>query len=246
LVDGGDRVQSSLPITLTRGAYPWNTFAGATDCMDVASWGRSFIVPAGPSTSKNLTGVVNTRLDPFEYAAAFVMAAVDNTVVTLPNSSTVTLNMGQSTNFVVDMGQTISASQNVQVNLVTGDVNDKIEMRWFTILPTEDSTYMCIYVCVSQEESNCSLVMIDPIALGINDCILESCSSTRLTKFGALALVSFLCYSCHGSTFCGCCCYNYLLATMFQQCGRNTFHRLVMAGSSRASTCTIRTASPSK
>jgi hypothetical protein len=142
LIDAGDRIQSSNPITIVRGAYPWNTFAGSTDLADIRSWGRNFEIPVGPNTSKNLTGVVHTNLDPFEYAGAFIMAAYDNTTVRLPNGASIVLNMGQSVNVAVNMSQTLSANKDVQVHLVTGDVGAKIEMRWFTVLPTEDCTFV--------------------------------------------------------------------------------------------------------
>ncbi len=51
--DGGDRIQASFPIAVTRGAYPKNPgslMAGAVEVFDTNVWGTSFEAPMGRDT----------------------------------------------------------------------------------------------------------------------------------------------------------------------------------------------------
>lgn len=58
--DGGDRVSVTLPIAITRGAYPegaGSLMAGAVEVFDVSSWGTTHISPVGDKLGET---------DPFE------------------------------------------------------------------------------------------------------------------------------------------------------------------------------------
>jgi hypothetical protein len=133
-MDGGDRIQATMPVAVTRGAYPANPgslMAGAVEVFDTLSgWGKSFIAPTGVDA--------DIASNAFEYTALYVMASENDTTLTLKNGSTVKLNMGESVALVdVKIGDTVLSDKLVQVTLVTGDKNSNYEMRWYTLLPTE-------------------------------------------------------------------------------------------------------------
>ena len=68
LFDGADRIQSSLPIAVTRFAFPrfpGSLAAGAVEVFDTNSWGDSFIAPVGEETA-NYSGT-----NPFEYSVFY-------------------------------------------------------------------------------------------------------------------------------------------------------------------------------
>jgi hypothetical protein len=135
--DGGDRMQVSFPITVTRGAYPTvpgSLMAGSTDIIEVENWGKSFEAPTGEN--------LGLAFPMFEYAGLFFMAANDNTTVTLPNKTKVVLNRGDSESVLVNQGDTITASDIIQVHLITGDRMSFYEMRWYSLLPNEACKFL--------------------------------------------------------------------------------------------------------
>ena len=131
--DGSDRLQASYPVTLTRGMYPeapGSLLAGAVEIHDQSKWGTSYTTPVGTNTP--------SETDAFEYTRLFVMSATDGNTVTLPDGQTATLDIGESLSVSVLEGDVITASDPVQVDLVTGDVDSYFELRWFSLLPTEE------------------------------------------------------------------------------------------------------------
>jgi hypothetical protein len=140
--DGGDRLQTSFPVTVTRGAYPTepgSLMAGAVDVVDLDSWGTQFEAPTGQD--------IGTSANVFEFCGLFFMAANDGTVVTLPNKKNITLNQGESSSVRVNQGDTISSTAIVQVHLITGDILSFYEMRWYSLLPSP--------TCKSAIETRC-------------------------------------------------------------------------------------------
>lgn len=132
LYDGGDRMQTSFPVTATRGAYPTvpgPLMAGAVDIVDTSNWGTFFEAPVGLDVGKTY--------NVFQYCGLFFMAAFDGTNVTLPDKSIITLNRGESSMVVVNQGDTLNSTDIIQVHLITGDIESYYEMRWYSILPTE-------------------------------------------------------------------------------------------------------------
>ena len=128
--DGGDRLQASFPIALTRGAYPdrpGSLMAGATEVYSTQHWGKNFEAPVGDDIGVNA----------FQYSGLFFMAAYDNTVVTLPNATDITLNQGESAMVTVGQRDKLVSSAPIQVHLITGDRGSEYELRWFSLLPTE-------------------------------------------------------------------------------------------------------------
>jgi hypothetical protein len=136
--DGGDKVLATYPIAITRGEYPdspGSLMAGAVEVLDTAAWGTSFVAPVGPDD--------DTAAEAFEHTAFYVMAKDDNTVLTFKEGNTEikteTLNAGDSfTQLIAKIGTTLTATNPVQVDLITGDKGSQYELRWFSLVPRED------------------------------------------------------------------------------------------------------------
>jgi IgGFc binding protein len=144
--DAGDKIQSNLPIAVTRGAFPkaaGSVIAGAADVYDVESWGKSFRIPMGPNLPKAglFTGSTTSAIDWFEHTSVYFMAAQDGTVVTKPDGTTVTLKQGENGWALANMGDTLVSTKPIQVHVVTGDKDTNYEMRWYSLLPTIMCTY---------------------------------------------------------------------------------------------------------
>ena len=141
--DGGDKIGASRPVAMTRatwsGSYPQapgTLLADALEVYDTSRWGTRHQAPVGVGTATNQL---------FEYTGVAIMAAQDNTTVTLDANAdlvaeaAIVLNEGES--YLVDggiqAGTLVNASAPVQVALITGDVCDIYESRWFVLFPTE-------------------------------------------------------------------------------------------------------------
>jgi hypothetical protein len=138
--DGGDRIQASFPVAVTRSCYarePGSVLAGAVEVYDTTQWGVTFEAPVGEDT--NLEGSEAFQLSGFMY-----MAVENNTVVTHHDGSTKTLQMGQSAYVTVKQSNRLVSSKPIQVVLLTGDRWSNYETRWYTIRPSEamQSAYM--------------------------------------------------------------------------------------------------------
>jgi hypothetical protein len=129
--DGGDRIQSNYPLAITRGSYPrepGSLMAGAVEVLDTSQWGLEYTAPVGSDVFTNSTA--------FEYSAIFIMASEDATTVTMSDgSSTSSTNLDMGENLIVNVTQNykITADKPVQADLVTGDIGDKYELRWFSV-----------------------------------------------------------------------------------------------------------------
>lgn len=129
--DGGDKMQASFPIAVTRGAYPvgpGSLMAGAVEVVDTDSWGTDFVAPVGEDIGKHVAQSA------FQYSALYFMAAYDNTTVTLPNSTTLKLHAGQGSMVRVDRGARLKSDKIIQVDFITGDINSYYELRWYSLL----------------------------------------------------------------------------------------------------------------
>jgi uncharacterized repeat protein (TIGR01451 family) len=140
--DGGDRIAASRTIAFTRAFWargPNTLQAGAVEVYPTDEWGTRFRAPAGVNTpSPSL----------FEYTALVIMAANNGTLVEvdLDANGTIdaqtTLNQGQSylTAGTVRQGALVQASAPVQVAMVTGDICDTYEARWYVLFPENQWT----------------------------------------------------------------------------------------------------------
>lgn len=141
--DGGDRVSSSNLIAMTRAGWATGSstlLSDAVEVYDTNSWGTTFETPVGENLNYNQL---------FEYSAVVVMAATDNTTVTVDFNGDGTfdgytvLNQGQSYHIersqlgAFSVGARIAATGPVQAYMITGDVCDNYESRWYTLYPTE-------------------------------------------------------------------------------------------------------------
>jgi len=129
--DGGDKLQASYPIAVTRGAFPkspGSELAGGVEVMDIDVWGQNFEAPVGEDVGKLVAESA------FELSAMFFMAAYDNTTVTLPNGSTLTLNSGQGGMVRVNRGAKLTSDKIIQVDFLAGDIDSNYELRWFSLL----------------------------------------------------------------------------------------------------------------
>ncbi len=141
--DGGDRVSASNAIAMTRAGWATGSstlLAGAVEVYDTNSWGATFETPVGENLAYNQL---------FEYSSLLVMAATDNTTVTVDFNGDgildgyTIINQGESyqinsgTNGTINIGTKLAASAPVQVYMITGDVCDTYESRWYTLFPAE-------------------------------------------------------------------------------------------------------------
>ncbi len=135
--DGGDRIAASRTIAFTRALWATGTGtlqAGAVEVYPTDEWGTSFRAPAGVDTpSPSL----------FEYTGLAIMAADDGTVVDVDIDADgsfdahVILNEGESylSPGTVHQGARVQASAPVQVTMITGDICDYYEARWYVLFP---------------------------------------------------------------------------------------------------------------
>lgn len=134
LYDGGDLIVATYPVAVTRGCYPskpGSLMAGAVEVFDISKWGYDYQSPLGPNSFSETSA--------FEYTALYIMAAEDQTEVTLPDTTKVILNQGQSSIVrLTKEGQKIKANKQIQVDLLTGDIGSTYELRWFSLLPVTD------------------------------------------------------------------------------------------------------------
>ncbi|MDJ0518938.1 MAG: carboxypeptidase regulatory-like domain-containing protein, partial [Trichodesmium sp. MO_231.B1] len=143
LYDGADLIQATLPIAVTRFAFPDNPgslMAGAVEVFNQDSWGDRFIAPVGEDTTSSTNA--------FEYSVFYVMAGDDGTELFLNGSQLDVngtdpgfgvLNIGD--NFVIEglqEGDELTSSRPVQVDLVTGDIGDTYELRWYAQVDADE------------------------------------------------------------------------------------------------------------
>lgn len=131
--DGGDRIQVSYPIAITRGAYPvqpGSLMAGAVEVLDLENWGQAFEAPLGMDIGKYFQA--------FQYSAFFFMAAFDDTLVMLPDGSKITLMRGEGSMVRINQRDRLVANKPIQVDLITGDVWSYYELRWYSFISNRD------------------------------------------------------------------------------------------------------------
>ena len=84
---GGDKIQASFPVAVTRRSFPDHPgafMAAAVEVLDTTFWGTEYEAPLSQSSPSDTTA--------FEYAGAYIQAATDNTTVTYPNGTIGVLN----------------------------------------------------------------------------------------------------------------------------------------------------------
>ncbi|MGA3163264.1 MAG: SdrD B-like domain-containing protein, partial [Verrucomicrobiota bacterium] len=144
LWDARDRIAATKALAISRAAWPVNpgpVFAGAVSVLSTLDYGTNYISPVGQDLTNNL----------FKYVGMFVMAAQNNTAVTIdPNGNgvgvtNIVLNQGESylVNSGIKKGGRVTSSKPVQADLIIGHVEAHWAADWFTLYPVEewDNTY---------------------------------------------------------------------------------------------------------
>lgn len=141
LFDGRDKLASTKAIAMTRAQWatnPGTVLAGAIEVYSTGFLGTDYEFPIG----EDLASASNQM---FQYVSVFVMATEDGATVEIDLDgdsvvdATRTLNEGE--NYFangVETGGTVSASANIQVHLITGNLSNSggnLEARWYTQLP---------------------------------------------------------------------------------------------------------------
>jgi len=144
LWDARDHIAANRALVVTRAAWPSNpgpVFAGAVGVLSTMDYGTNYISPVGQDLTVNL----------FKYVGMFVMAAQNNTTVTIdPNgngvgTTNIVLNQGESylVNGGIKKGGRVTATKPVQADLIIGHVGAAYASDWFTLYPVEswDNSY---------------------------------------------------------------------------------------------------------
>jgi uncharacterized repeat protein (TIGR01451 family) len=137
LWDARDRIAANKAIIISRAGWPSTTgpvFAGAVSVLSTMDWGTNYISPVG----QNLTNV-----NLFKYVGLFIMAAQNNTSVTIDpggtgsNVTNIVLNQGESylVNGGVMTGGRVTATKPIQADLIVGHVGASYASDWFTLYP---------------------------------------------------------------------------------------------------------------
>ena len=151
--DGRDMISSTAAISVTRAAWadtPGTVLAGAVNVFDTSNSGTSFIVPVGPAAPT--PGTTSATESMFEYSSLHIVAAEDNTRITIDkdgNSATtgdvITLTLGKGQTYLlqsgVDVGTRITASdatggsslKPIEVYMISGDIGATYENRWLAL-----------------------------------------------------------------------------------------------------------------
>jgi uncharacterized repeat protein (TIGR01451 family) len=138
LWDARDRVAANKALVISRAAWPVTpgpVFGGAVGVLSTIDYGTNFISPVGQNLTNNL----------FKYVGMFIMAAQNNTAVTIdPNgngvgTTSVVLNQGESylVNGGVLKGGRVTATKLIQADLIIGHVGASYAADWFTLYPVE-------------------------------------------------------------------------------------------------------------
>jgi len=133
LYDGGDRIQSNLPVAMTRAAYPkgpGSLLAGAVEVIEEANWGTSFVAPVGEDTAHATSA--------YQFSAIAVMSGTDGNTVHKNGIMVDTLDQGDSKIVRVNQGDTLTTTGPAQAHLITGDIGSNYELRWYALTPQED------------------------------------------------------------------------------------------------------------
>ncbi len=135
LFDGGDKIQASFPIAMTRGAFPvqpGSLMAGAVEVLNTAEWGTSYVSPVGTDTTGDVTMA-------FEYSALYVQASKDGTLV-FKNGVQQGGALSEGEGIILEdikEGDEVTTNNPVQVHLLVGDILSNFELRWYGMTPRE-------------------------------------------------------------------------------------------------------------
>ncbi|MFM2312704.1 MAG: hypothetical protein RLZZ04_1980 [Cyanobacteriota bacterium] len=183
--DGRDKIGASKAIAVTRSGWAGQSSTLLADSWEVAdtlNYGTTFKVPVGEN--------VNTGVDEiFEYVGLLVTASKNGTTVNIDanadgiNEITETLNEGEVKfiNGGIKTGASITTSQPVQANLITGNKSEAKDLhpetsnmstyyasRWYSLYPN-DQLSNSYYTPVGDTNNNpTSVFVFNPNSTDIN------------------------------------------------------------------------------
>jgi uncharacterized repeat protein (TIGR01451 family) len=144
LWDARDKIAATKALVISRAGWPIPTgpvFAGAAGVLSTIDYGTNYISPVGQNLTNNL----------FKYVGMFIMAAQDNTSVTIdPNgtgvgTTSIVLNQGESylVNGGILKGGRVTSTKPIQADLIIGHVGASYASDWFTLYPVNawDNSY---------------------------------------------------------------------------------------------------------
>jgi uncharacterized repeat protein (TIGR01451 family) len=152
--NGGDKISATDTISMTKANWstgPDTLLAGAFELYPTTEWGTDYEIPVGQNVSPGLN---NAK---YQYVGITIMARSDGTTVGFDADGDGTdelsfiLNEGESRYLdandasitSISVGAIVTASDNVQVDIVTGDICANYEARFFTLFPSDlwDNSY---------------------------------------------------------------------------------------------------------
>ncbi|HSY19311.1 MAG TPA: hypothetical protein VK815_13290, partial [Candidatus Acidoferrales bacterium] len=136
LWDARDRVAANKALVISRAGWPVTpgpVFAGAVGVLATIDYGTNYISPVGQNLPNNL----------FKYVGMFIMAAQNNTTVTIDPTGTgigttnIVLNQGESylVNGGILKGGRVTSTKPIQADLIIGHVGASYASDWFTLYP---------------------------------------------------------------------------------------------------------------
>jgi uncharacterized repeat protein (TIGR01451 family) len=140
LWDARDHIAANKALVITRAAWPIPTgpvFAGSVGVLSTIDYGTNYISPVGQNLANNL----------FKYVGMFIMAAQNNTAVTIDPTGTngagvtnIILNQGESylVNGGIMKGGRVTSSKGIQADLLIGHVGASYASDWFTLYPVAE------------------------------------------------------------------------------------------------------------
>ena len=140
LWDARDRIAATKALVISRAAWPVNpgpVFAGAVGVLSTMDYGTNYVIPVGQDM---------TNVNLFKRVGLFVMAAQNNTTVTVDTNGAgvgtfnVVLNQGESYSLASGMykGGRVTASKPVQADLIVGHAGVSYAADWITLYPVEE------------------------------------------------------------------------------------------------------------
>jgi uncharacterized repeat protein (TIGR01451 family) len=184
LRDGRDRITIiGQPVSMMRASWldnPGTRLAGAWEMQRVSEWGRDYVIPVGEDLGQRNPNPA-LRTGDHDYVSVSVMAAYDNTAVTIvtdpttpaTSTRTYTLNAGQtayvrgsptlqvgSGQYAIHSGATVDSSLPVQVQVRSGNCRAPYSGRSYSLVPVE-------------RWANDYWSPVSGFAQGVNGCIVD-------------------------------------------------------------------------
>ena len=146
--DGRDKIGATLPVAVTRGAWPRNpgsVMAGAVEVLHTGQWGTQYIAPLGENTAPDPTQA-------FEDMRWFIMARAGGATISVDaNADGDYLDANDLNGVVLTEGQkrsvdgirqgarlVVSSGNPVQVNQMAADIGSTYEYRWDALIPRSE------------------------------------------------------------------------------------------------------------